>query len=214
MPYPKALIFDMDGTLVDNMEYHKQSWIELFKFHQLDLDYITFDNQYHKGSLVEIMARLFPDIEDHKELFRIGSYKEELYRELYRPYVKAIDGLHTFLNLQRERKIPMGIATMGDQHNIDFIFDALKLETYFHSTTGGHQVTNGKPHPEIFLTAAQKLDVAPEDCLVFEDTRSGVTAARAAGMEVIGLTTMFDQKTLLELGCVQAVDDFSQINII
>ena len=214
MPYPKALIFDMDGTLVDNMEYHKQSWIELFKFHQLDLDYTTFDNQYHKGSLVEIMARLFPDIEDHKELLRIGSYKEELYRELYRPYVKAIDGLHTFLNLQRERKIPMGIATMGDQHNIDFIFDALKLETYFHSTTGGHQVTNGKPHPEIFLTAAQKLDVAPEDCLVFEDTRSGVTAARAAGMEVIGLTTMFDQKTLLELGCVQAVDDFSQINII
>jgi len=214
MPYPKALIFDMDGTLVDNMEYHKQSWIELFKFHQLDLDYTTFDNQYHKGSLVEIMARLFPDIEDHKELFRIGSYKEELYRELYRPNVKAIDGLHPFLNLQQERKIPMGIATMGDQHNIDFIFDALKLETYFHSTTGGHQVTNGKPHPEIFLTAAQKLEVAPEDCLVFEDTRSGITAARAAKMQVIGLTTMFDQKTLLELGCVQAVDDYSQINII
>ena len=93
MPYPKALIFDMDGTLVGNMEYHKQSWIELFKFHQLDLDYTTFDNQYHKGSLVEIMARLFPDIEDHKELFRIGSYKEELYRELYRPNVKATHGL-------------------------------------------------------------------------------------------------------------------------
>jgi beta-phosphoglucomutase-like phosphatase (HAD superfamily) len=108
----------------------------------------------------------------------------------------------------------MGIATMGDQHNIDFIFKALKLETYFHSTTGGHQVTNGKPHPEIFLTAAQKLGVAPEDCLVFEDTRSGVTAARAAGMQVIGLTTMFDQKTLLELGCVQAVDDFNEIDII
>jgi beta-phosphoglucomutase family hydrolase len=214
MHYPKALIFDMDGTLVDNMEYHKQSWIELFKYHKLDLDYTTFDNKYHKGSLVEIMARLFPHIEDKKELFRIGSYKEELYRELYRPHVKAIDGLHPFLNLQKEKKIPMGIATMGDQHNIDFIFKALKLETYFHSTTGGHQVTNGKPHPEIFLTAAQKLGVAPEDCLVFEDTRSGVTAARAAGMQVIGLTTMFDQKTLLELGCVQAVDDFNEIDII
>ena len=86
------------------------------------------------------------------------------------------------------------------------------METYFHSTTGGHQVTNGKPHPEIFLTAAQKLGVAPEDCLVFEDTRSGVTAARAAGMQVIGLTTMLDQKTLLELGCVQAVDDFKTVD--
>jgi len=107
----------------------------------------------------------------------------------------------------------MGIATMGDQHNIDFIFEALDLETYFHSTTGGHQVTNGKPHPEIFLTAAKKLGVAPEDCLVFEDTRSGVTAARAAGMQVIGLTTMFDQKTLVELGCIQAVEDFNALEL-
>jgi beta-phosphoglucomutase-like phosphatase (HAD superfamily) len=106
----------------------------------------------------------------------------------------------------------MGIATMGDQQNIDFIFKALKLETYFHSTTGGHQVTKGKPHPEIFLTASQKLEVAPEDCLVFEDTRSGVIAACAAGMQVIGLTTMFDQKTLLELGCAQAVDDYNEID--
>ena len=212
MHYPKALIFDMDGTLVDNMEYHKQSWIELFKYNKLDLDYTTFDNKYHKGSLVEIMARLFPHIEDKKELFSIGSYKEELYRELYRHHVKAIDGLHPFLKLQQEKKIPMGIATMGDQQNIDFIFKALKLETYFHSTTGGHQVTKGKPHPEIFLTASQKLEVAPEDCLVFEDTRSGVIAACAAGMQVIGLTTMFDQKTLLELGCVQAVDDYNEID--
>jgi beta-phosphoglucomutase len=213
MRSPKALIFDMDGTLVDNMEYHKQSWIELFKLHQLDLDYDTFDQHYHKGSLVEIMSRLFPHITDPKELFRIGSYKEELYRELYRPHVQALDGLYTFLDLQQQQHVPMGIATMGDQHNIDFIFEALDLETYFHSTTGGHQVTNGKPHPEIFLTAAKKLGVAPEDCLVFEDTRSGVTAARAAGMQVIGLTTMFDQKTLVELGCIQAVEDFNALEL-
>ena len=213
MRSPKALIFDMDGTLVDNMEYHKQSWIELFKLHQLYLDYYTFDQHYHKGSLVEIMSRLFPRITDPKELFRIGSYKEELYRELYRPHVQALDGLYTFLDLQQQQHVPMGIATMGDQHNIDFIFEALELEAYFHSTTGGHQVTNGKPHPEIFLTAAKKLGVAPEDCLVFEDTRSGVTAARAAGMQVIGLTTMFDQKTLVELGCIQAVEDFNALEL-
>ena len=74
MHSPKALIFDMDGTLVDNMNYHKQSWIDLFEHHQLDLDYHTFDQKYHKGSLVEIIGRLFPHITDPEELFRIGSF--------------------------------------------------------------------------------------------------------------------------------------------
>ncbi|MGB1404601.1 MAG: HAD family hydrolase, partial [Flavobacteriaceae bacterium] len=95
--------------------------------------------------------------------------------------------------------------------NIDFIFDALDLRPYFHSTTGGHQVTHGKPHPEIFLTAAQKLNTPPEACLVFEDTRSGIAAAQAAGMPVIGVATMFDRKTLLELGCLTAIKSFQEI---
>ena len=108
----------------------------------------------------------------------------------------------------------MGIATMGDQHNIDFIFDALELSSFFHSTTGGHQIKNGKPHPEIFLKAAKKLQVAPKDCLVFEDTKSRIAAALAAGMQVVGISTMFDEKSLLELGCVAAVNDYTNLNLI
>jgi beta-phosphoglucomutase len=211
MRTPKALIFDMDGTLIDNMEFHKQSWIDLFEFHQLDMDYETFDTHYHKGSLVEIMAKLFPHIQDRNELLRIGTYKEELYRELYRPHVKPLEGLYPFLESQVKKNTPMGLATMGDQYNIDFIFNALNLKRYFHSTTGGHQVTHGKPHPEIFLTAAKKLDVDPEDCLVFEDTRSGISAALAAKMQVVGVSTMFNKKTLLELGCTQAIDHFTEL---
>lgn len=211
MPSPKALIFDMDGTLVDNMEFHKQSWIDLFNYHNLNLDYTTFDTHYHKGSLVEIMARLFPHIKDKEVLFQMGSYKEVLYRDLYRPHVKAIEGLHSFLEAQMIKNTPMGIATMGDQHNIDFIFEALELDHFFHSTTGGHQVNRGKPHPEIFLAAAKKMDIDPVDCLVFEDTRSGIEAAQAAGMSVIGLTTMFGRRTLLGLGCIKAVKDFNEI---
>jgi len=209
----KALIFDMDGTLVDNMEYHKQSWIELFKHHQLDLDYETFDKQYHRGSLVEIMARLFPHISDRETLREIGSYKEVLYRELYHPHIKPIEGLEVFLNQIQQQDIPMGVATMGDQHNIDFTFEALKIGSYFHSTTGGHEVERGKPHPEIFLTAAQKIAVLPEDCLAFEDTRSGITAALAAGMDVVGVSTMFDKKTRLELGCVKTISLYSELNL-
>ncbi len=210
---PKALVFDMDGTLVDNMSYHKKSWIDLFEYHKLDLDYETFDRKYHKGSLVEIMARLFPHISDEEELFRMGSYKEALYRDLYRPHVKALGGLLPFLKKIQAQNLPMGIATMGDQHNIDFIFKALDLDSFFHSTTGGHQVKHGKPHPEIFLTAAQKLGIPPKDCLAFEDSRSGVTAAKAAGMQVIGIRTMLGKKTLLELGCIQVIENYSSLSL-
>jgi beta-phosphoglucomutase-like phosphatase (HAD superfamily) len=105
----------------------------------------------------------------------------------------------------------MGIATMGDQYNINFIFEALGLEQFFHSTTGGHQVNRGKPHPEIFLTAAKKMDVDPENCLVFEDTRSGIEAAQAVGMSVEGIATMFDKKTLVDLGCIKAIDDYNDL---
>ena len=210
---PKALVFDMDGTLVDNMSYHKQSWIDLFEYYKLDLDYETFDRKYHKGSLVEIMARLFPHISDEEELFRMGSYKEALYRDLYRPHVKALGGLLPFLKKIQAQNLPMGIATMGDQHNIDFIFKALDLNSFFHSTTGGHLVKHGKPHPEIFLTAAQKLGIPPKDCLAFEDSRSGVAAAKAAGMQVIGVRTMLDKKTLLELGCIQVIENYSSLSL-
>ena len=159
------------------------------------------------------MARLFPHISGEEELFRMGSYKEALYRDLYRPHVKALGGLLPFLKKIQAQNLPMGIATMGDQHNIDFIFKALDLDSFFHSTTGGHQVKHGKPHPEIFLTATQKLGIPPKDCLAFEDSRSGVTAAKAAGMQVIGVRTMLDKKTLLELGCIQVIENYSSLSL-
>ena len=198
---------------MDNMSYHKQSWIDLFKHHKLDLDYNTFDEKYHKGSLVEIMARLFPEISDIETLRKIGSYKEELYRELYRPHVKSISGLILFLENIFEKNIPMGLATMGDQHNINFTFKALNLKDFFHSTTGGHEVKKGKPHPEIFLTAAEKIGVNPSYCLAFEDTLSGILSAKAAGMDVIGVTTMFDEKILMKMGCKRTINNYEEIKV-
>ena len=209
----KALIFDMDGTLMDNMSYHKQSWIELFKHHKLDLDYDTFDKKYHRGSLVEIMARLFPEISDIETLRKIGSYKEELYRELYRPHVKSISGLIFLLEKIFQKNIPMGLATMGDQHNIYFTFKALNLTNFFHSTTGLHEVKKGKPDPEIFLAAAEKIGVNSSDCLAFEDTLSGILSAKAAGMDVIGVTTMFDEKTLMKMGCKKIINNYKEIKV-
>ena len=159
------------------------------------------------------MARLFPTVNSKEELQKIGSYKEVLYRKSYHPNVKAIDGLIPFLKQLSKKGIPMGLATMGGQDNIDFIFESLQLHSYFHSTTGGHEVLKGKPHPDIFLTAARKLGVNPKDCLVFEDTHSGIESAKACGMEVVGVSTMFERKTLLNFGCIEVIETYDELGL-
>ena len=100
---------------------------------------------------------------------------------------------------------------MGDQNNLEMTLKQLKITSYFHSTTGGDQVEKGKPHPEIFLTAAKELGVAPQECLAFEDTASGIKAAQAAGMQVVGIATQFSKEKLLELGCVVGIEDYTSI---
>ena len=89
----------------------------------------------------------------------------------------------------------------------------LNVQAYFHSTTGGDQVKEGKPHPEVFLKAAKKLNVAPTDCLAFEDTVSGISAAQAAGMKVVGVATQFSVEKLLDLGCVAGIHNFTEIRL-
>ena len=204
----QALIFDMDGTLVDSMPYHDQSWAVFLQEHQLNIDPETFDRDYHKGTLVEVMARLFPVISTEAELRAIGQRKEALYRELYKPHLETLPGVPDFLAALQKQNIPVGLATMGDQANIDFTLDGLGIRTFFDATTGGDQVTNGKPHPEIFMETARKLHVDPAQCLAFEDTQSGIESALAAGMEVVGVATQFSAEKLLALGCVHAIEDY------
>lgn len=204
----QALIFDMDGTLVDSMPYHDQSWVVFLQEHQLSIDPETFDRDYHKGTLVEVMARLFPSITTEAELRAIGQRKEALFRELYKPHLETLPGVPDFLAALQKQNIPVGLATMGDQANIDFTLDGLGISAFFDATTGGDQVTKGKPHPEIFLETARKLHVDPAQCLAFEDTQSGIESAIAAGMDVVGVATQFPTEKLLALGCVNAIEDY------
>lgn len=210
----QAFIFDMDGTLVDSMPYHEKSWDLFFEEHQIELDKETFERDYHRGTLEEVMGRLFPHLTKVADRKAIGQRKEELFRELYAPHLDCLSGLRDFLNSVLVQNIPMGLATMGDQNNIDFTLGGLELTHFFQATTGGDQVNHGKPHPEIFLQTAKKLDVDAKHCLAFEDTRSGIASAQAAGMDVVGIASMFSKIELLELGCVQAVRDYNELVLV
>ena len=211
LPTAKAYIFDMDGTLTDNMHFHHEAWMKFIALKKLEIDAVTFERDYHKGTLIEVMARFFPTLKTEEELRQVGNEKEALYRNTYGHLLKPLPGLPLFLAQLKEKNIPAGLATMGDQNNLDMTLKQLNIETYFHSTTGGDQVEKGKPHPEIFLRAAEKIGVDPQDCLAFEDTQSGIKAAQAAGMQVVGVATQFTLEKLLDMGCIVSVKDFENI---
>ena len=206
----KALIFDMDGTLTNNMHYHHLAWMKFIEEKELGIDAGTFERDYHKGTLIEVMGRFFPHLTTEEQLREVGNEKEALYRNTYGHLLQPLPGLHDFFQDLKAKKLPIGLATMGDQNNLEMTLKQLEITSYFHSTTGGDQVKKGKPHPEIFLTAAKKLGIGPKDCLAFEDTASGIQAAQAAGMDVVGVATQFSVEKLLDLGCLAGIHDYEK----
>ena len=131
------------------------------------------------------MQRLFPHVQNEAELRALGERKEALYREIYKPHLKLLPGLAAWLNWLRDKDIPLAVATAGDRTNLAFTLDGLSIRDYFRATITSENVTHGKPHPEVFLLAAQALNSAPEKCLIFEDSPVGAEAARRAGMKCI-----------------------------
>lgn len=188
----EALLFDMDGTLVDNMEWHRQTWLRWAPREGLHLSEEELLSQTH-GTIGEIVARLFPD-KSAAERQQIGERKESLYRELYAPHLRLLPGMSDLLEWAQATAMPLALATAGHAPNIAFTLDGLGIRPYFQAIVGSEEVSHGKPHPEVFLLAAQKLGVAPEKCLVLEDSPAGVEAARRAGMRCVVINALAPRK--------------------
>jgi beta-phosphoglucomutase family hydrolase len=184
-----AVIFDMDGTLVDNSPYHALAWQEFCRKRGMRLNMDEYQKNISGRPNTKALEYIFGRELEAEEIATFTLEKESMYRSLYKPYVKPIKGLLRLLEELSDEKIPVGIATSAIPDNIDFLWKHLPLQNYFHVVVDSSMVANSKPHPEPFLKVAEYLSVEPENCLAFEDSSSGLKSARAAGMKVVGIKT-------------------------
>ena len=183
-----AFIFDMDGVIVDSNPLHRLVWEEFNRQYGIETTEEMHQRMYGKRN-DEIVRDFFgADLSD-EEVFARGARKEALYRERLKSGLRdaLVPGLEEFL--KRHRDLPAAVATNAEPANVSFVLGNAGLDSYFRAVVDGHQVTNPKPHPEVFLRAADLLQVPPDRCAVFEDSYAGVQAGVAAGMRVVGLKT-------------------------
>ncbi len=210
----RAFIFDMDGVLTDNMRLHANSWVELFRdfgLEGLDAERYLVETAGMKG-LDVLRYFLDPQI-SATEGERLTELKDFLYRVMSRDLIKPLPGLQQFLDSAERSGVRLGIGTGAGPKNIDYVLGILGLSSRFKAIVNPFQVKRGKPHPDIFLRAAELLEVDPAACIVFEDALPGVEAASRAGMPCIAVTTTNRAEAFSRFDNVlQVIDDFTQLN--
>lgn len=187
---PKALLFDLNGTMINDMEYHTLAWYSIMtKDLGAALNYESVKKEMY-GKNHEVLERVFgKDKFSPAEIERLSADKEKRYQEGYLPHLALIAGLNDFLERAKAAQIPMAIGSAAIPFNIDFVVDGLNIRHYLDAIVSADDVQMSKPDPETFLKAAAALGVAPADCLVFEDAPKGVESALNAGMKCLVLTT-------------------------
>ncbi len=190
-----AVIFDMDGVLVDNNKYHNIAWLEFCK--RKNFKVTTEDITSRFGNLNDEYFRfLYGKPLPKEESNRLGEEKEAIYREIYAKDIQPAKGLINLLKDLKAREFKLAVATSANRNNLDFVLDKTKIRGFFDVLVDSSMVSKGKPNPEVFLKAADLLNIPVSNCMVFEDSVHGVEAACNAKMKVIALTTTFPAEKL------------------
>ncbi|MEM6643374.1 MAG: HAD family phosphatase [Bacteroidota bacterium] len=205
-----GLLFDMDGVIVNNHEYHFLAWQKLAEKHKIEITEEFYRKKMNGRTFNGIMEVLFDGTIAEEKARDIGTEKEQIYRELYKPHLAPTAGLISFLDEMKARNIPMAIGTSAPVENVVFTLDGLNIRDYFAGVVDDKAVTQGKPHPEVYLKCAELLQIPPKDCIVFEDAVSGITAGKAAGAKTVALATSHKKE---ELQADMIIDDFTQLRL-
>jgi beta-phosphoglucomutase len=191
----RAFIFDLNGTMINDMDYHIKAWFRILN-EDLKAGLSWEEVKSHMyGKNEELLIRVFgKGFFSREQADKISEVKEQRYQEAFLPHLELIDGLPAFLEKAEEKEVLMAIGSAAIPFNIDFVLDNLDIRHYFKTIVSAHDVLISKPDPETYLKAANQLGVAPAECIVFEDAPKGVEAARRADMPCIVLTTMHEKE--------------------
>ena len=203
-PNVQALLFDLDGTLIDSMPLHQLAWIEWHRRHGVAMDEPAFFSATAGRSNHEILLDMLPGRSD-SDYDSLVDEKEALYREHASVQLNLIAGAKAYVGRARAQGLRLAICTASTPKNMQLAFDKHGLNTWVDTVTSPADGLRGKPHPDIFLEAARRLGVAPEHCVVFEDAPLGIEAARRAGMQTVALTTTLPAEAFAGFDNVLAV---------
>lgn len=205
---PKAFIFDLNGTMIDDMDFHIRAWHGILNNLGAVVSLEETKLQcYGKNS--DVLERMFPGRFTMEEMDTMSVEKEKKYQEEFRPHLKLIGGLDVFLQQAADKNIKMGIGSAAIMFNVDYVLDGLHIRKYIDAIISADNVVNSKPDPETFLKAAALLNIDPADCIVFEDSPKGVEAATKAGMKSVVLTTMHTEDEFNDPNIICFVPDYT-----
>lgn len=185
----KAFLFDLNGTMIDDMQFHIRAWHRILNELGAGISLERTKEECY-GKNHELLDRVFPGRFTESEKNRLSLEKEQQYQQEFKPYLQLINGLDQYLEEARQQGIRMAIGSAAIRFNIDFVLDGLNIRHYFSAIVSADDVPTSKPDPATYLQCAELLGIAPEHCLVFEDAPKGVEAALNAGMDCVVLTTM------------------------
>jgi beta-phosphoglucomutase family hydrolase len=207
-----AFIFDIDGTMIDSMPFHTRSWEVFLGRRGASTVPEDFFRRTAGRTGVEVMRELFPALSD-EDAHALVREKEAIYRDLFAPRFQEIAGFSAFARAAKAAGVRVACATAGDPDNIRFALGGLGMRDFFDAAVGAHDVARGKPDPDLFLLAAQRMGVEPRQCLVFEDAPLGIEAARRAGMRAVAITSTIEATELAAFAHVVAcARDFTTLD--
>ena len=203
-----GVIFDLDGVLVDTGWAHKQSWYDLAEKEDFSMTdeffYSTFGMQNY-----QIIPMLLGRDASSDEIDRLSDWKESRYRRIIAAKLAPSKGAKSLLIDLKSKDFLLAVGSSAPRANLELVLERTELQEYFDACVAGEDVTNGKPAPDTFLKAAEKLSLGAGSCVVVEDAVQGVEAGKAAGMQVVAVTTTRKRADLYKADVI--VDSLAQL---